>query len=285
MNTSNGQLNRNDYFIWSALLILYIAILMIGLTHEGVWYDEACSLGTIRHPLWEIWDVVRLDVHPPLYFYMLKLFSFVFGDSVFALRTFSVIGLLALFLLGMGLVRRACGKTVGLLFSFMVIVTPIYLGIGRDIRMYSWATFFVTGSVLYAYLAMLEDKRSDWIKFGVFSLAAMYTHYYGLLSIMILCGLILIRFLFVTRKKINRIFLIIIGALIISYLPWVINFTSQLQVTAREDYWIPLISRDTIRDVLLYPYGYKFFILRSIRHYRVSVGYRLDFLGVRRCAV
>lgn len=146
MNFKGEPLNRKDLILWGTLLILEIIVIFAGITHEGVWLDEACSVGIIRHPLPEIWNYVKTDSHPPLYFYLLKLFSLLFGNSVLALRAFSALGILALFLLGIGPVRRACNKTTGLLFSFLVTVTPIYLAIAREIRMYSWAVFWSPGA-------------------------------------------------------------------------------------------------------------------------------------------
>ncbi|HEX3043579.1 MAG TPA: glycosyltransferase family 39 protein, partial [Bacillota bacterium] len=186
MNFNNEQLNRKELIIWGILFFLEIIMLWVGITHEGVWYDEACSVGIIRHPLSEIWQVVKSDVHPPLYFFMLKLFTSLFGPSVLAMRSLSALGILAVFLLGFGPVRRACGKKVGFWFSFLVMAPPIYLEEAQEIRMYTWAIFFVTGSLLYAYLAMAERKNRDWILFGVFMLAALYTHYYGLMAMVVL---------------------------------------------------------------------------------------------------
>lgn len=273
MDLLDVKLNRNARILWGILFILEIIVLFVGLTHEGVWYDEACSAGIIRHPLAEIWNIVKGDVHPPLYFYMLKVFSLLFGNSVFALRTFSVLGNLAFFSLGIGPVRRACGKTVGLLFSFLVTVVPIYLAAAQEIRMYTWSVFFVTGSFLYAYLAISENKTSDWIKFGVLMLAAIYTHYYALIAMIVLCGLIIIRFV-ATPKQFKPMFPVIAGLVALCYWPWVVGFLVQVSGISHGNFWVPPMRADIIWQTLIYPYGYKLSIIDPLANigFWVSAG-------------
>lgn len=261
MNLSDKKFNWKDFILWGLLLIPEIIILLTGITHEGVWYDEACSVGIVRHPMGEIWNIVKGDVHPPLYFFMLKVFSLLFGNSVFVLRTFSVLGVLALFLLGIGPVRRACGKTVGLLFSFLVMVTPIYLAEAQEIRMYTWAIFWVTGGVMYLYLALRDNQSSDWAKSGAFVLAGMYTHYYALIAMMVLGGLVLIWILAAPRRNFRPGFLITMGVVILGYLPWVVGFLVQVKGISQGNFWVPPLRADIIWQTLIYPYGYKLFII------------------------
>jgi hypothetical protein len=261
MNISNEKLSRKELIIWGVLFCLEIIILWMGIAHEGVWYDEACSVGIIRHPISEIWQVVKGDVHPPLYFFMLKLFASLFGTSVLAMRSLSALGILAVFLLGIGPVRRAGGKTVGFWFSFLVMALPIYLGMAQEIRMYTWALFFVTGSLLYAYLAITERKNRDWILFGIFTLAAIYTHYYGLMAMVVLCGLITLWFLSGLKNRFNFMFIIVTGLAILCFLPWFFGFSGQVQGISHGNYWIPPVTFESIWQVLIYPFGYKVSII------------------------
>lgn len=256
---ADGQLRRKDLILWGFLLIAELIMLFVGITHEGVWFDEACSVGIIRHPLWQIWNLMTGDMHPPLYFLLLKIFTVLFGNSLLVLRTFSLLGILALFALGIGPVRRACGRTAGIIFSFLVMTTPIYLAEAQEIRMYSWTVFLVTGTLLYAYLALAENKKSDWIKCGVLMLAAIYTHYYALLAIVILSGVMVIWF-WKAKKQLPLMFWVIAGGVILGYLPWLSGFFTQLKWMGNGKYWIPRVGGATIWLTLIYPYGYKFFI-------------------------
>ena len=61
------------------------------LTQRSVWFDEACSWRTARFPVAQMIRSNVQDVHPPLYFLILKCWMTVFGDSTLALRSLSVL--------------------------------------------------------------------------------------------------------------------------------------------------------------------------------------------------
>jgi uncharacterized membrane protein len=56
--------------------------------------------------------------------------------------------------LGVGPVRKIFGNKAGMILAFLVYTTPVCLSYGQEIRMYSWAAFFVTGSMLFGYIAL-----------------------------------------------------------------------------------------------------------------------------------
>jgi len=91
--------------------------------------------------------------------------------------------------------------------------------------MYTWAAFFVTAGALYGYLALQENKRSDWIKFGLATLASAFTHYYALLAVTVLNVLLfvwlLLRFITTKDKKKFTSYLITAGAVVLCYFPWI----------------------------------------------------------------
>lgn len=58
---------------------------------KSIWADEAYTFAMIEHSFSEIWSITAADVHPPLYYFLLKIFSNIFGYSFLATRTFSII--------------------------------------------------------------------------------------------------------------------------------------------------------------------------------------------------
>ena len=97
------------YTIWIVTAIAAFIFLFIGIEHESMWVDEAFSAGFVQHNLVQITHYTFNDVHPPLYYYILKLFGSIFGSSVIALRFASLIGALAFVGLGAGPVKRLFG--------------------------------------------------------------------------------------------------------------------------------------------------------------------------------
>lgn len=242
--------------LWVIILLGGAALFLFNSTHESFWCDESFSYAITDHSLGDVLRLSMNDVHPPLYYILLWFFRQIAGGSIFALRLFSALGMLALVALGAGPVRRVCGNRVGLLFSFLAVVLPISLAYAQETRMYSWAAFFVAGCALYAYLAVTEGKRGDWIRFGAFTLASVYIHVYGLMAAFFINLLIFAWILFKQRERLKA-YLITAGVIILAYLPWLSIFFGQVGSTAR-DYWIPPVDAGVIMGTLAYPFGIKF---------------------------
>src|SRR5947208_6804320 len=67
-----------------------VALRIPYLTERSLWYDEASSWQTARFPFPELMESVRMNVHMPLYYLLLKGWMSVLGESVAAIRGFSV---------------------------------------------------------------------------------------------------------------------------------------------------------------------------------------------------
>src|SRR5471032_3703416 len=76
---------------WVPILALAMAVRFYGLTASAIWGDEASSLLLSEYAMEDLWFHAAHDVHPPLYFFMLRGWIEVFGDSVFSLRSMSVL--------------------------------------------------------------------------------------------------------------------------------------------------------------------------------------------------
>lgn len=256
----HSKLPKWDYLsfiVWPATIVLGFMHLTSNIGHETLWFDESCSAAAIKHSITDIWHIASGDVHPPLYFIMLKFFTMMFGQSESALRLLSAIGILCISLLGLGPVRRAFDKFTGMIFAFIVLIVPMSLSMGQEARMYTWSAFFVTASVLYGYLSADRGKVGDFIKFGLFTLAAAYTHYYSLLAVAIANALILVYLIKVFDKKKFIAYIITASAVVIGYIPWLMALMGQLNTVSR-DFWITEVNGGVIWDALIYPFRAKF---------------------------
>src|SRR4051794_1732263 len=86
--------SRSSRAVGAAALLLVtavaVALRLPYLTRRSLWYDEASSWQTATFPFHEMMASVRLNVHMPLYYLLLKVWMAVFGESAAALRGFSV---------------------------------------------------------------------------------------------------------------------------------------------------------------------------------------------------
>jgi len=240
---------------WFGLLLVGSFLFVFRIAHESVWMDEAFSIAVADHPLGEIWRLTAEDCHPPLYYFMLRAFRLIFGDSILASRLFSAVGAFCLVLLGIGPIRRVCGNKVALIYTLLAIVMPILVAHAQEIRMYTWAAFFVTGMAAYTCLAIYEGKRSNWIALGLFTIAAMYTHVYSLFAAFFIGLFALVRLLVKDRRKLPA-FLIAVGIPILLFIPWLSALLQQASRFSR-DYWIPEAGIRVVIGALVYPFGLK----------------------------
>ncbi len=252
--------NARRWVVWAAILAVGAFVLTVGITHESLWYDESYTGCLVKQGFFDIIGITAKDSHPPLYYLMLRIFTLAFGNTVFTLRFFSVLGALSLAALGPGPVKRAAGANAGIAYSVLVLCFPMTHAMAQEARMYTWAAFFVTGSALYGYLSCREAKMRDAVKFALFSLAAMYTHYYALLAVAVLCLLLLLSLLIGRRKAVPM--LLAMGAMLALYTPWMAALLNQAGRVS-ENFWIPPVTSQVIWHTLTYPFASKFYGLAS----------------------
>src|ERR1051325_7086261 len=77
------------YFPLILILILAAVLRFYHLASISLWHDEAFSALLLKYPWHEMFYRLGLDVHPPAYYVALRLWHYVFGDSLLSLRGFS----------------------------------------------------------------------------------------------------------------------------------------------------------------------------------------------------
>ena len=82
------------------IIVAGILFIALGAFHNNIWFDESYSVGLARHTFGEIWSIGGHDVHPILYYWMLRIVYVITGGSIMAYRIFSVIPSAILIILG-----------------------------------------------------------------------------------------------------------------------------------------------------------------------------------------
>lgn len=232
-----------------AVIVIGIIFVSLGAFHSNLWFDESYSVGLARHTFGEIWSIGGHDVHPILYYWMLRIVYLMTGGTIMAYRIFSVIPIAIMIILGYTHIRKDFGEKTGFIFSFLSAFLPEMAQYAIEIRMYSWAILAVTILALYAYRLTKEDNTKNWIIFGLSSLASIYLHYYGLMAAGLINVFLLI-YLIVKRRKKGIIFIISFGILQgLAYRPWLVNFATQLS-NVSSGYWIGFSFPKTPMELL-----------------------------------
>ena len=72
------------------LVILVFSVFVTLIFNDSLWGDEAYTMLMLKQRFIDITSQTAADVHPPLYYYISKLFTLVFGYSVTAVKLASI---------------------------------------------------------------------------------------------------------------------------------------------------------------------------------------------------
>lgn len=243
---------------WNFIAIILIGtiFLLIPAFHKNIWFDESYSVAIVNHSFKEIWTIGSHDVHPILYYWMLKIINLIFGQNIVMYRLFSVCGIVILGILGMTHIQKDFGKKTGLLFTFLSFFLPTMLNYALEIRMYSWTIVFVTLMLIYLNRFIKIPNKKNLILFALFSIISCYMHYYALATAGIV-NLGLIIYIIKNKekypKKIIQEFLIAEITQVILYLPWLIVFIKQA-LRVGSGFWITIEFPQILIDLVNFQY-------------------------------
>jgi mannosyltransferase len=253
------------------ILALAVAWRLGGLDARSLWFDESFSWQLVQFPWGEMIGRAQADVHPPLYYLILKPWVEAFGDSALALRLLSV-AWFGVVLAGSYLVcresaatgtvappseagpERARARDAGLIAMLLLATSPFLFHYSQEARMY---TQLIGLSLLSTWLLLralrARARPAPW--WGAYALAAAgvaYTHYFGLFAIAaqaaFCIGLILAnsgaRGLLPWANPTTGRALRAAALAIVLFLPWAPTFRRQQDRVAK-DYWAGSIETET----------------------------------------
>ena len=305
----------------AGLVLFGVLLRLYGLEHKIVWHDEvatrvlaagatmAAQMQGLYHAqvmtagqvlqyqqvqqgtsvLALIADLAQHDPqHPPLYYVLAKVWVDLWGDSVYALRTLSVLfsglGLLAMywFMRELAVSRRAATLAV-----LLLCVSPLFILYGQEAREYAlWALALllssaallralrvsqtastlarhnkpssvvslnsnVDASTRHAWLEGLSDVRRAWLLYSCCLLVAVCTSLSTL-------SLILVQVLYVaivTRLQWTRAlygFILSLSAVGLLFLPWALNLLRNYEAFSASMAWssVIVIPRTAVLRIL-----------------------------------
>lgn len=236
--------------------VLFFTALYISLIfNKNVWTDEAFTIELIReNNFWGIIEGTANDVHPPLYYLIVKVFVLLFGDQFFVYKMVSVIPMVLTMLLAFFDIKPWWGTNAAVIFMIMLNAIPCVMEYGVQIRMYSWALFFITWAGLSAYGMCIQNQKRYAVQLTAASICACYTHTYAMIGCVCIYLLACIYGLYCLIKYRDReeqkhtlFFRCILSGLITSafYIPWLIVLYRQM-IGRIDNYWIEPVTGEVI---------------------------------------
>ncbi|CAA9259005.1 MAG: membrane protein-like [uncultured Acidimicrobiales bacterium] len=160
-------------------------------TVSDLWLDEALTVNIAKLPLTEIPAALRRDGAPPLYYWLLHLWMWVFGDSDLAVRALSGVASAATLPVVWLVGRSLGGRPAAWGAAFVLAVNPFAIRYATESRMYALIALEVALGLLAALRALDRPSpgRLAWVALA--AAAVLYTHYWGL-YLMAAAGLVLV---------------------------------------------------------------------------------------------
>ena len=252
----NLELKKEDIgkvlFIISIILGFYLFI--TPLSHGIIHIDEYWTFLVVKLPLLEGVKVTISDVHPPLYYLILKFFDklFIFLniniDSLILFKILSILPYFIILLLSATKLKNEYGWFTAGLFALVLIGVSDFFIQFVTIRMYNWTLLFCLLSFIVLKDILERSEVKFWILLSIFVTLAAYTHYFSIITSALIYFIIFIFIVF--NKNINfnkkeefKKFLLSISTAVILYLPWIFILINQVQMASgRSVHEVPLLS-------------------------------------------
>ena len=244
--------SRSPIFILALMTLAGLGVRLVRLDFQPLWWDEGYTVWFVAQPLTAMLARTAADIHPPLYYALLRGWSLVFGLNPISLRLFSVLLSLPAIPLAYALGRDMRDRATGYLAALLVAVNPMAIYYGQEVRMYGLAATLSLAALWTGWRwAMIsrqgaKAQRRDWkwgIAYGLSVLAGLYTLY-----VFVLLPLAQFLWVLIARRERWKAFLGSLVAAGLLYLPWALYAGPQLlsyvpnKVVKDNDAPLPLLA-------------------------------------------
>lgn len=161
------------------ILLLGLILRLISL-NQSLWLDEAISALAARDFSYQgiIFNFLKIDNHPPLFYLLLKLWGEVFEFRDWILRIPSV-------LLGIGVIyitynialKISENKTIPLVSAILAAVSPILVYYSQEVRMYILITLLAALQVYIFVCLLRKEKIWLWVLFSLVNCLLFFSDY------------------------------------------------------------------------------------------------------------
>ncbi len=179
-----NRLSHGRFPAHLAVLALAAGLRFYRLSGPSLWADEGNSAALAARSLARIALDAAADIHPPLYYWLLHLWSRLFGNSEMALRSLSAIVGVALVYVLYLTGRRLQSEPMGLVAALIAAINPLQIYYSQEARMYALLGLW-SGLALYALTLYILHEGEGHMRPApgvatllVITLAGgLYTHY------------------------------------------------------------------------------------------------------------
>lgn len=220
-----------------AIILINSILALPKLGKRSLWLDESTSTYLSSLTFGRIIVETQLDVHPPLYYFFMSIWTNIFGIEEISIRFVSwIFGILLLIAIYYWTKLRI-GNEVAILSTFLIAINPFFIQYQQEARMYTILPFFLFLSFIQLDLWIDDDINiKKLIAINLTNLTTLYTHNYALIGLfsiyaVVISTKIIDRSLMDLKNTTKKKFLMMYTITLILYLPW---FISLLQQTSKQ---------------------------------------------------
>lgn len=242
-------------FFWILAAFFVLVSSLYAFTKWLTWHDEAYSWVMVQEWWKEMLQSIKQDVHPPLYYFYLKLVTFFLWINPILLKVTSTILLIPIFLMGRLFILYFFWKDKqreALLFVFLFGMHFYSIMFSGFIRMYLLGMIaYMIATYFFLKIISNPHTRNMWNTLGyiVFCILWLYIHNYVLFFLV--AHWIVVAFLILKEKSaaLLKLSLLLGGIIFLAYLPWVWVILEKVQYV-NEDYWIAPLTSSIVFEFL-----------------------------------
>lgn len=199
--SSSARISTSQVKVRPDAWVLFFILIGFGLRLQQLdlqplWGDEGWSFYFAMQPLTQLLALTAIDIHPPLYYILLKGWLALVGSGAEEARFLSVMAGTALIPVLALLGRRLFDERVGMAAAAITAIMPLAIYYAQEVRMYGLVTLLAAMSIYFfmklnasgaLFPAQTQSgntlKRSSrqmlLVAYVATTAAALYTHYYA----------------------------------------------------------------------------------------------------------
>jgi mannosyltransferase len=157
---------------------------------SDLWLDEALTVNIARLPIGDLFEQLRHDGHPPLYYLLLHGWMQVFGEGDDAVRLLSAVFGVASLPLAWLAARRLGGRVAATAALVLLATSPYAVRYSTEARMYALVIFLVLAGWLVVQAALERPTAPRLAAIAVISGLLLLGHYWSIYLLAAVVGVL-----------------------------------------------------------------------------------------------
>lgn len=235
-------------------LAIFATIALINAPNASIWFDEAFSTYISQFSFIEIAQFTAADVHPPVYYWFLKVWTSLFGTTELAFRSMSILFGAAAIVGAFFLARRFFGRKVAWVTLLFLIISPILIRYSDETRMYTMAATIAMAATLVLAKGEEAKKKRWWVLYGILASLGMWTHYFTAvvwIAHWVWHAIVVSGRGVAVKQWLKQFFslnwILAYGLAVALYIPWIPSLLSQTK-TVQSGFWIGPAGPDSLTN-------------------------------------